>query len=51
MLRMQNDFEIFTCLNPEGNLAPFSSTALLFKFIPIEAKKYQVFIFRLMNYI
>lgn len=41
-LRTERNFEIFTCLNPEGHLEPFTSCALLFKFTPIEAKKYQV---------
>ncbi|KAK9873353.1 hypothetical protein WA026_022158 [Henosepilachna vigintioctopunctata] len=35
-------FPVFSCLNNKGVVPPFSSVVVLFRFHPIEAKKYQV---------
>ncbi|XP_044755231.1 cilia- and flagella-associated protein 65-like isoform X2 [Coccinella septempunctata] len=41
-LNEKEGFPVLSCLDNKGIVSPFSSKAILFRFHPIEAKKYQV---------
>lgn len=43
-LNEKEGFPVLSCFNNTGMVAPYSSKAILFRFHPIEAKKYQVLI-------